>query len=607
MVVLEDDFVHNLASIHYHTWWPSTSDPFYAANIAMNESRVNYYPPDSLYEPNPAWYVPRIFFDGVLDGRYLYDDDTWPNLVSDRSQMESPLEIGLEFDCDGTNGTVHAHITAEEDLTSPDLVIHFVLTESEIDYEAGNGVNIHHNAMRQMLPDENGEPFQILNGQTIDLSRNFTLEPEWVPGHVGFVVFVQDNATKEVIQAAKSRIMTAVSMVGYDLIDSGGDGDGNFEAGETVEFSISLRNLGPLATNVSASMNADDPDLSILTSDAQFEDIPINGTVDNVDLPFTFQVSQDVEPHFTRLTVDVSINDGEISFQEQIEILVGKPDILIVNDDHIPSTYPWDYDAERFYKNALYARDETYHVWNTVTTGVPEVTVLSDYDKVIWFTGRSDHPALTPDDVSTLQAFLDAGGHLIISGQDIAEDLQGDPFLSDYLHAEFVADSSEDIWMNPVPGDPITGGLNMLSLVSGDYGAANQDSPDEIRVLGEAQSMLTYFNSGEAAALRYMNDYRLVYFAFGFESFVDFYDVSNALELRADILQSIFDWFQYEPQIGDVNQDGNVNIVDVIWVVNIVLDIQQASPDMEWAADTNGDGTVNIIDAITLVNIILGG
>ena len=161
--------------------------------------------------------------------------------------------------------------------------------------------------------------------------------------------------------------------------------------------------------------------------------------------------------------------------------------------------------------------------------------------------------------------------------------------------------------MNPVPGDPITGDLRMLSLVSGDYGAANQDSPDEIRVLGEAQPMLTYFNSGQAAALRYMNEYRLVYFAFGFESFVDFYDPSSAFDLRANMLQKIFNWFQYEPQVGDVNQDGSVNIVDVIWVVNIVLGTQQASPEMEWAADTNGDGTINILDAITLVNIILGG
>ena len=53
--------------------------------------------------------------------------------------------------------------------------------------------------------------------------------------------------------------------------------------------------------------------------------------------------------------------------------------------------------------------------------------------------------------------------------------------------------------------------------------------------------------------------------------------------------------------IGDVNQDGFVNISDVIALVNIVLGIDEEVA----AADLNGDGVVTITDAIALVNIIL--
>jgi hypothetical protein len=102
--------------------------------------------------------------------------------------------------------------------------------------------------------------------------------------------------------------------------------------------------------------------------------------------------------------------------------------------------------------------------------------------------------------------------------------------------------------------------------------------------------ILTYYNSGRTAALRYMNDYRLVYFAFGFESLVEFYDVANSFNMRADLLQRIFDWFEFEPQIGDVNENGNVDIIDVVWVVNIVLGIHQPTPGQAWAADVNEDG-----------------
>ncbi len=53
-------------------------------------------------------------------------------------------------------------------------------------------------------------------------------------------------------------------------------------------------------------------------------------------------------------------------------------------------------------------------------------------------------------------------------------------------------------------------------------------------------------------------------------------------------------------QTGDVNQDGIINILDVILVVNMAL-----SSEYNQLADINGDGIVNILDIILLVNLIL--
>jgi len=52
---------------------------------------------------------------------------------------------------------------------------------------------------------------------------------------------------------------------------------------------------------------------------------------------------------------------------------------------------------------------------------------------------------------------------------------------------------------------------------------------------------------------------------------------------------------------GDVNQDGEVSILDVIVVINMVLGMSE----MDMLADINSDGTVDVLDIITLVNIIL--
>ena len=52
--------------------------------------------------------------------------------------------------------------------------------------------------------------------------------------------------------------------------------------------------------------------------------------------------------------------------------------------------------------------------------------------------------------------------------------------------------------------------------------------------------------------------------------------------------------------LGDVNNDGTINIQDIVVTINLVLSGQYNS-----SADLNSDGTVDVLDIIVLVNIIL--
>ena len=51
---------------------------------------------------------------------------------------------------------------------------------------------------------------------------------------------------------------------------------------------------------------------------------------------------------------------------------------------------------------------------------------------------------------------------------------------------------------------------------------------------------------------------------------------------------------------GDVNNDGDINILDVVSLINLVL-----SNDYSSVADLNNDNVLNILDIILLVNVIL--
>ena len=56
--------------------------------------------------------------------------------------------------------------------------------------------------------------------------------------------------------------------------------------------------------------------------------------------------------------------------------------------------------------------------------------------------------------------------------------------------------------------------------------------------------------------------------------------------------------------MGDVNNDGEVDVLDVLTLVNFI--VGKTSSVSEKAADMNGDGDVDVLDVLTLVNKIIG-
>jgi len=58
---------------------------------------------------------------------------------------------------------------------------------------------------------------------------------------------------------------------------------------------------------------------------------------------------------------------------------------------------------------------------------------------------------------------------------------------------------------------------------------------------------------------------------------------------------------------GDVNGDGQLNVIDIINVVNYLLGVLEFDDCQINNADVNNDGGINILDVVNIVNIILNG
>ena len=64
-------------------------------------------------------------------------------------------------------------------------------------------------------------------------------------------------------------------------------------------------------------------------------------------------------------------------------------------------------------------------------------------------------------------------------------------------------------------------------------------------------------------------------------------------------------YFNSMVQIGDINEDGLLNILDIVILINCALQIGYDYECYDELGDTNLDGVINILDVVILINIIL--
>ena len=56
---------------------------------------------------------------------------------------------------------------------------------------------------------------------------------------------------------------------------------------------------------------------------------------------------------------------------------------------------------------------------------------------------------------------------------------------------------------------------------------------------------------------------------------------------------------------GDVNADGDINVLDIVLIVNFAIYIDEPTDYQFWASDINNDNSIDILDIVQIVNSIL--
>lgn len=254
--------------------------------------------------------------------------------------------------------------------------------------------------------------------------------------------------------------------------------------------------------------------------------------------------------------IDITVPAGEIIIQDIY--LTPAPKLLLVDEGL------WYYGSERIYwTEALDALRYVYDVLQVKFphTDTPTESTLLDYDIVLWSSPQGA-PGLVGG-AEPLEKYLEAGGRLLISGQDVAYFDAGGMWLTGrqaYLYNMMgVTFVGERNIADEIQGQGLFSGL--VLPIQGEDSADNQVSPDIVQITNPDVATLPWVyadaaGAGSEAAI--CTPYRALFFGFGFEAIAG---ESNRLE----VMHRSLDWLTSAPlttglTINNINQPVQIGL-----------------------------------------------
>lgn len=227
-----------------------------------------------------------------------------------------------------------------------------------------------------------------------------------------------------------------------------------------------------------------------------------------LDSLFEILIEPDAPYYRRRWTIAIS-GDTTLTFYTQ------PAQVIVVNNDTLEN-------YTSYYTATLDSLGVTYALWLRRTSGELPGNLLDRLQNrlVIWFSGNSRFNTVPFPDQETLSQFLARGGHLLLTGQNIAEELAGTNFLENILGCRFDSSGYRGFWVfgnrNDSVGRTIPG-----TATAGGNGANNQTSRDIISSINGAVPLLVYdtiTNLGAGIRYQHPTGSRTITLGFGFEA-----------------------------------------------------------------------------------------
>ncbi|MBI3511691.1 MAG: T9SS type A sorting domain-containing protein [Bacteroidetes bacterium] len=201
-----------------HVSWPNGNEPMYTQDAAENNARVLYY---------SVPHVPYARMNGSPNNGMDWPYNWNQNRVDSAASIVSPFSIDVShyFNSAHDSAFVMMIITCTQNVMMATPVFQCVMVEKHIHFATApgtNGTTDFFDVMRKMYPNQLGTAIATswIVGQT-DTLRYAVPVPNYIYdiNQVAFIGFIQDNFTKEVLQAGADQPNPALLDAGVTYIN----------------------------------------------------------------------------------------------------------------------------------------------------------------------------------------------------------------------------------------------------------------------------------------------------------------------------------------------------------------------------------------------------
>lgn len=512
--------------IAFHTSWPGT-DPMYNYNSTESNNRVSYYNvtgvPDVILLGNKKEVNPGGITQADVDYWFSYG---------------SPIKIIVSEVDNGSDRDVTVEVKTVGTTPGGNWVLRTAIVEDPINYGSppgSNGETHFPNVFRKMLPSSSGDPVAFATvGNSVTFNYNYTEDGAWNTSNIKVIAWVQNETTKEVLNAGSTNDPLINYTLGHPVSEVG-----QGTTGSPVTFSLTSGNSGTAAENFIYTLTSDMPNDWSSSFDVNSTNyastctLSVNaGATNNIDI----NVTPGTSPYVGKFTLTVSSADNPSSPQMQstVYVIANVTDLIVNNSGGVGDgtttggAANW---GSVFTSGLNFAGNTGFAATDEIITAkLIQASQFSGVNNIYLNIGWT-FPSFTDAEVTQLKSFLDAGGNLFVAGQDIGWDTWDianggngtsttQSFFTNYLCAAFSNDGgSANTQLTTQTADAIWGDLPNTAIISNHgYYASSYFYPDELTPAGIGVSIYTYNSTTKVGGVRATNGtWKTVYIGVGME------------------------------------------------------------------------------------------